>query len=85
MRVKNVTHFCFRKCCWSIHSKVARLDKHAHSKQRKATTTKLYSFTSRSRTCPASLASIQSVVEFKFFKRTGSLTPGLTNNRFSTT
>ena len=36
-------------------------------------------------TCPTSSASIQSVVGFKFFKRTGSLTPGLTNNRFSTT
>jgi len=34
---KNVPHLCFRKCCWSIHSKVVRLDKDAHSKQRKAT------------------------------------------------
>jgi len=27
----------FAKCCWSIHSKVVRLGKNAHSKQRKAT------------------------------------------------
>ena len=45
--------------------------------------TKLCSFTSSSCTCPASSASIQSVMRFKFFKRTGSLTQGLTNNRFS--
>jgi len=43
---KNVPHFCFRKCCWSIHSKVVRLDEHVHSKQRKATITKLCSVTS---------------------------------------
>ena len=85
LRVKNVPHFCFRKCCWSIHSKVVRLDKHTHSKQKKVTTTKLCSFTSSLCACPASSASIQSVVGFKFFERTGSLTPGLTNNRFSTT
>ena len=35
LRVKNVPHVCFRKCCWSNHSKGVRLDKHAHSKQRK--------------------------------------------------
>jgi len=31
--------FVFTKCCWSIHSKVVRLSKLAHSKQRKATLT----------------------------------------------
>jgi len=25
--------FVFAKCCWSIHSKMVRLGKHAHSKQ----------------------------------------------------
>jgi len=28
--------FVFAKCCWSIHSKVVRFGKHAHSKQKKA-------------------------------------------------
>jgi len=79
---KNVPHLYFRKCCWSIHSNVVRLDKHAQSKQRKATTTKLCRFTASLCTCPASSASIQSVVGFKFFKRTDSLTSGLINNRF---
>jgi len=31
--------FVFAKCCWSIHSKVVRLGKNAHSKQRKANLT----------------------------------------------
>jgi len=49
---------------------VARLDKHVHSKQRKATTTKLCSVTSSLFPCPASSASIglQSVVGFTFLK-----------------
>ena len=38
--------FVFAKCCWSIHSKVVRLGKNAHSKQRKVTPHKLCSFTS---------------------------------------
>jgi len=25
-------NFVFAKCCWSVHSKVVRLGKHAHSK-----------------------------------------------------
>jgi len=29
--------FVLAKCCWSIHSKVIRLGKNAHSKQRKTT------------------------------------------------
>jgi len=29
--------FVFTKCCWTAHSKVVRLGKNAHSKQRKAT------------------------------------------------
>jgi len=31
--------FVLAKCCWSIHSKVVRFCKHAHSRQRKATPT----------------------------------------------
>jgi len=31
--------FVFANCCWSIHSKVVRLGKNAHNKQRKATPT----------------------------------------------
>jgi len=27
--------FVFAMCCWSVHSKVLRLGKHAHSKQKK--------------------------------------------------
>ena len=33
--------FVFAKCCWSIHSKLVRLGKNAHSKQRKATRTQI--------------------------------------------
>jgi len=36
--------FVFAKCCWSIHSKVVRLGKHTHSKQRKATPTQTLPF-----------------------------------------
>jgi len=36
--------FVFAKCCWSIHSKVVRLGKHAHSKQKKATPTQTLPF-----------------------------------------
>jgi len=36
--------FVFAKCCWSIHSKVVRLGKHAHSKQKKATPTETLPF-----------------------------------------
>jgi len=31
--------FVFAMCCWSIDSRVVRLGKHAHSKQRKTTPT----------------------------------------------
>jgi len=31
--------FVFAKCCWSTDSRVVRLGKHAHSKQRKTTPT----------------------------------------------
>ena len=36
--------FVFAKCSWSIHSKVVRLGKHAHNKQRKATPTQTLEF-----------------------------------------
>jgi len=36
--------FVFAKCCWSIHSKVIRLGKNAHSKQREATPTQTLQF-----------------------------------------
>jgi len=36
--------FVFVKCCWSIHSRVVRLGKHAHRKQRKATRTPALQF-----------------------------------------
>jgi len=38
------TAFVFAKFCWSVHSKVGRLGKHAHSKQRKATPTQPLQF-----------------------------------------
>jgi len=34
----------FAKCCWSVHSKVESLGKHAHSKQRKVTPTQSLQF-----------------------------------------
>jgi len=34
----------FSKCCWSVHSKVVRLGKHAHRKQKKATPTQTLLF-----------------------------------------
>jgi len=36
--------FVFAKCCWSIHSTVARLGKNAHSRQRKVTPTQTLQF-----------------------------------------
>jgi len=36
--------FVFAKCCWSTHSKVVRLDKNAHNKQRNATPTQTLQF-----------------------------------------
>jgi len=36
--------FVFARCCWSVHSKVVRLGKHAHSNQRKATPTQTLQF-----------------------------------------
>jgi len=36
--------FVFAKCCCSIHSKVVRLGKNAHSKQSKATPTQTLQF-----------------------------------------
>jgi len=36
--------FVFTKCCWSICSKVIRLGKNGHSKQRKATPTQILQF-----------------------------------------
>jgi len=36
--------FLFAKCCSSIHSKVVRLGKHAHSKENKATRTQTLQF-----------------------------------------
>ena len=55
--------FVFAKCCWSIHSKVVRFGKHAHSKQRKATPTQTLQFHVKftQPTCPASSASIQCI------------------------
>ena len=42
---KKIYPICvFAKCCWSIHSKVVRLCKNAHSKQRKATPTQTLQF-----------------------------------------
>jgi len=49
--------FGFAKCCWSIHSDVARLGKNAHSKQRKATPTQTMQFHVKCR-CRASSTSI---------------------------
>jgi len=53
--------FVFAKCCWSIHSKVVRLGKHAHSKQRKATLTQPLQFHIKCMCMPGSSASIQSI------------------------
>ena len=36
--------FVFAKCCWSVHSAVVRLGKHAHSKQRKTIPTQTVQF-----------------------------------------
>jgi len=36
--------FVFAKCCWSIDSRVVRLAKRAHSKQRKTTPTQTLQF-----------------------------------------
>jgi len=36
--------FVFAKCCWSVYSKVVRIGKNAHSKQRKATPTQTLQF-----------------------------------------
>jgi len=36
--------FNFAMCCWSVHSKMVRLDKHAHSKQIKNTPTQTLQF-----------------------------------------
>jgi len=36
--------FVFAKCCRSIHSRVVRLGKHAHHRQRKATPTQTLQF-----------------------------------------
>ena len=46
---------------WSIHSKVVRLGKNAHSKQRKTISTQLCSFMSSLSACPASPASIAGI------------------------
>jgi len=50
----------FWKCCWSIHCKVSRLGKHAHSKQKKATLAQTLPFHVKFmyHTCPASSTSI---------------------------
>jgi len=52
---------------WSIHSKVVRLGKNAHSKQRKAISTqhKLCSFMSSLSACPASSASIAGITNLE--------------------
>jgi len=50
--------FAFAKCCWSTDSRVVRLGKHAHSKQRKTLPHKLCSYTSSLCRCPGSSASI---------------------------
>jgi len=36
--------FVFAKCCWSVHSKVVRLGKHAHGKQKTNIPTKNLQF-----------------------------------------
>jgi len=36
--------FVFAMCSWSVHSKVTRLGKHAHSNQRKTTPTQTVQF-----------------------------------------
>ena len=36
--------FVFAKCCWSVHSYVVRLGKHAHSKMRKTIPTQTLQF-----------------------------------------
>jgi len=59
--------FVFAKCCWSIHSKLVRLGKNAHSKQRKPLPHKPCSFTSSFCTCPAGWAKIYSA----FFQHKG--------------
>jgi len=49
---ENYPIFVFAKCCWSIQSKVVRLGKRAHSRE-KPLLHKLCSFTSSLCTCPA--------------------------------
>jgi len=56
--------FVLTKCCWSVHSKVVRLGKHAHSKREKPLPHNLCSFLSCLGACPARSASI----EFVFFQ-----------------
>jgi len=48
--------FVFAKCCWSLHPKVVRFGKNAHSKQRKAIPTQTLPFHIKfmQRTWPAS-------------------------------
>ena len=46
--------FVFAMCCWSIDSRVVRLGKHAHSKQRKTTPTQTLQFHVKLCACPAS-------------------------------
>jgi len=50
--------FVFAKCCGSIHSKVLRLGKNAHNKQRKATPTQTLQFHVNFMYMPASSSSI---------------------------
>jgi len=42
---RNAPNFVFAKCCWSVHSKVTKLSKNVHCKQRKPLPHKLCSFT----------------------------------------
>jgi len=49
--------FVLAKCCWSVHSKVVRLGRHALSKQRKKPLPhNLCSFTTGLCACPAGSA-----------------------------
>ena len=47
--------FVFTKCCWSVHSLVVRLGKHAHSNHRKTIPTRTLSFMSSSCACPTNV------------------------------
>jgi len=58
---KEMYPILFSQCSWPVHSKVVRLSKHAHSKQRKATPTQSLQFHVKLCACPANSASIECI------------------------